>query len=470
MSLAFSRFSVAGRQMLRPLAAGSQRFGHSGAADNLLKVPETKISKLGNGVRVASENTNTETASVEVFIDSGSRFEGQKAGLAHFLEHLAFKGTQSRTLQALESEIESIGGRLSAQSGREFISFSAQVLKKDVARAVEILADAVQNPVFPQDEVEKQRAQILKEVEDSESRVEENVVEILHATAFQGGDLSKSIYGSAESIKSITRDDLSAFVKKSFTGPRVIVSAAGGVEHEEFAKLVDKSFSRISAESSPKESKQSRFFGSEVRVRNDEYPTAHMALAFEGASITSPDVVPLMVAQNIIGSWDISLGGAASMSSKLAQKVEHYHVANSFNTFNHSYSDTGLFGVYVVSAEKTKLDDLIYLVQQELVRISVNANEAEVQRAKNQLKANLFFRRDGNSSISSEIGKDLLFYGRRLTPLEWSKRIDSIDAKTVRDVCYKYLYDKDPAFVGYGPIEAMPDYNRVNVATSWLRI
>jgi mitochondrial-processing peptidase subunit beta len=213
-----------------------------------------------------------------------------------------------------------------------------------------------------------------------------------------------------------------------------------------------------------------KFIASDLRVRNDDQDEAHMVLASEGVSWTSPDYFPMLVAQSVIGAWDRTLGGGANLSSRLAQTVAANKFANRFMAFNTCYSDTGLFGVYMVSSERAHLDDLIYLVQQEIVRLSQSATDAEVARARNQLKTNLLLQLDGTTPVCEDIGRQVLTYGRRMTPFEIDARIEAVDAAAVRRVVYKYMYDRDPALVGIGPVEGMPDYNRVQTATSWLRV
>ncbi|KAJ3182381.1 55 kDa erythrocyte membrane protein [Geranomyces variabilis] len=438
---------------------------------SLGNVPETKITKLANGFTIASEsNPNYQTATVGVWIDAGSRFETEKTnGTAHFLEHMAFKGTKSRTQVQLETQIENIGGHLNAYTSREQTVYYAKSLSSDVGTSVEILSDILQGSTLNTDAIERERDVILREAEEVDKQKEEVVFDHLHASAFQGSPLGRTILGPNENIKSITRKDLTDYISTNYTPERMVLAAAGGVEHDALVKLAEKHFGSLAvgtATSGPGKQLKAKFFGSDLRARFDDHPTAHIALAVEGVSWTSPDYWALLVAQSIVGSWDRSLGAAPHVSSKLAQNLNKWGLANSFMSFNTSYSDTGLFGVYAVSESRMHLDDLIHYIQQEWHRLAVAVTETEVFRAKNQLKTSLLLALDGTTPIAEDIGRQMLVYGKRLTPWEVDGLIEKVTAEDVMKVAKQYIHDQEVCMVGYGPIESLPDYNRVRSAMS----
>jgi processing peptidase subunit beta len=204
-------------------------------------------------------------------------------------------------------------------------------------------------------------------------------------------------------------------------------------------------------------------------MRNDAMEQAHLAIAVQGACWTSPDYFALLVAQTIVGSWNRGLAGAANAGSRLARVVAENGLATSFMSFNTAYSDTGLFGIYMVSDHKYDLDDLVYEVQQEWVRICLNACETEVSRAKSQLKAAISLSLDGTTAVCEDIGRQMLAYGHRHSWKQLHDLIDAVDVPTVRRVASEYLYDRDPAVVAIGPIGSVPDYNRIRASTMWLR-
>ncbi|TPX54703.1 hypothetical protein PhCBS80983_g05829 [Powellomyces hirtus] len=436
---------------------------------SLGNVPETKVTKLANGFTIASEsNPNYQTATVGVWIDAGSRFETEKTnGTAHFLEHMAFKGTKSRTQVQLETQIENIGGHLNAYTSREQTVYYAKSLSSDVGTSVEILSDILQGSTLSQDAIERERDVILREAEEVDKQKEEVVFDHLHASAFQRSPLGRTILGPAQNIKSITREDLSNYISTNYTPDRMVLAAAGGVQHDALVKLAEKHFGSLAVGTTVKgKQPKAKFFGSDVRARFDDHPTAHVALAVEGVSWTSPDYWALLVAQSIIGSWDRSLGAAPHVSSKLAQTLHKWGLANSFMSFNTSYSDTGLFGVYAVTEDRMHLDDLVHHIQQEWHRLAMSVTSAEVFRAKNQLKTSLLLALDGTTPVAEDIGRQMLVYGKRLTPWEVDGLIEKVTAADVMKVAREYIYDQEVCMVGYGPVESLPDYNRVRSAMS----
>ncbi|KAJ3090210.1 mitochondrial processing peptidase beta subunit [Quaeritorhiza haematococci] len=435
---------------------------------SLGNVPETKVTRLSNGFTIATEtNPNYKTATVGIWIDAGSRFENEaNNGTAHFLEHMAFKGTKSRTQLELETQIENMGGHLNAYTSREQTVYYAKSLASDVPAAVEVLSDILQNSTFSEDAIERERDVILREAEEVEKQKEEVVFDHLHGAAFQGTGLGRTILGPRQNIKSITKQDLLNYIKEHYTPDRMVLSAAGGVDHEALVKLAEKHFGANQPGTAKKAQPKAHFTGSDVRARFDDHPTAHIALAVEGVSWTSPDYWSLLVAQSIVGSWDRSLGAAGHVSSKLAQKLHKYNLANSFMSFNTSYSDTGLFGIYTITENFMGLDDLVHHIQREWHRLCLNVTDAEVFRAKNQLKTSLLLALDGTTPVAEDIGRQMLVYGKRLTPWEIDGLIEKVTAADVMKVAGEYLYDREVCVVGYGPIDGLQDYTRIRGAMS----
>lgn len=363
-----------------------------------------------------------------------------------------------------------MGGHLNAYTSREQTAYFAKVFKADLPRAVDIIADILQSSRLEEPAIERERDVILREKEEVEKQMEEVVFDHLHAVAYQKSSLGMTILGPEKNIRSIGRGDLQAYIRSNYLAPRMVLAAAGAVDHDALAKLAEDAFAKLPTTPSVKPVDVAEFTGAEVRHRDDTMPLAHMAIAVQGASWTSPDYFPLLVAQAIVGSWNRGLAGAGTMlSSKLAQVVSQNDLAQSFMSFNTSYSDTGLFGIYLVSDRVRDLDDLVYEVQQEWVRICLNVGEGEVARARMQLKSAVLMSLDGTTPVCEDIGRQVLCYGRRFDWREVHRMIDAVDAKTVRQVASEYLYDRCPAVVGLGNIGSMPDYNRIRAATLWLR-
>lgn len=455
--------SKSGNQV-RPLATAV------GYKQALVNVPPTKLTVLDNGLRVASEDSGAATATVGLWIDAGSRYETSKNnGVAHFLEHMAFKGTTKRSQTDLELLVENMGAHLNAYTSREQTVFYAKCLANDIPAAVEILADIIQNSSLAEPEIERERGVILREMQDVESNLQEVVFDHLHATAFQGTPLGQTILGPTKNIKKISKADLQQYIKTHYQPARIVLSGAGGVEHEKLVALANKHFSglKTTALDIP-ELAPCRYTGSEIRVRDDSMPLAHVAIAVEGAGWTDADNIPLMVANTLIGAWDRSQGGGANNASFLARAASCEGLCHSFQSFNTCYKDTGLWGIYFV-AEPLQLEDMLFNIQSEWMKLCTSVTENEVDRAKNLLKTNMLLQLDGTTPVCEDIGRQMLCYNRRIPVHELDARIEAVTAKNVRDVCDKYIYDRCPVVAAVGPTEGLPDYTRIRSGMYWLR-
>ncbi|KAJ8972449.1 hypothetical protein NQ314_000182 [Rhamnusium bicolor] len=419
----------------------------------LLNVPPTKVTSLTNGIRIATEDWGSQTATVGIWIDAGSRYENSKNnGVAHFMEHMAFKGTGKRTQSQLEIEIEDLGAQLNAYTSREQTVYYSKCLAKDVPKAIEILSDIVQNAKLGETEIERERGVILREMQEVESNLQEVVFDHLHAIAYQGTPLANTILGPTANIRSINASDLRSYLDNHYKASRIVVAGAGGVCHEDLVKLAETNLNKL-----------------KIRVRDDSLPLAHIAIAVEGAGWSDPDTLTLMVASTLLGAWDRSQASAKQNATTLARASGEDDLCHSYQSFNTCYKDTGLWGIYFVS-DPLKIEDMVFNIQQEFMRLCTSVTEGEVERAKALLTANTLLQLDTSTAVCEDIGRQLLCYGRRLPPHELTHRINSITAQNVRDVCYKYLYDRCPAIAAVGPVEQLPDYTRIRSSMYWLRV
>ncbi|KAF5457664.1 hypothetical protein F2P56_021750 [Juglans regia] len=471
-AMIYDRLAEAVKSKIKQLDNPDPRFlkygsPHPAVADHtrILSAPETRVTTLPNGLRVATEsNLAVGTATVGVWIDAGSRFETEETnGTAHFLEHMIFKGTEKRTARSLEEEIENMGGHLNAYTSREQTTYYARVMGKDVPRALDILADILQNSKFDENRISRERDVILREMEEVEGQTEEVIFDHLHATAFQYTPLGRTILGPAQNIRTITKDHLQNYIQTHYTAPRMVIAASGAVKHEDVVEQVKKLFTKLSSD--PTTATQlvakepAAFTGSEVRIIDDDIPLAQFAVAFNGASWTDPDSIALMVMQAMLGSWNKSASGGKHMGSNLVQRIGINEIAESMMSFNTNYKDTGLFGVYAV-AKPDDLDDLAYAIMNETTKLCCRVLEEDVIRARNQLKSSLLLHIDGTSPVAEDIGRQLLTYGRRIPFAELFARIDAVDASTVKRVANRFIWDQDIAIAAMGPIRGLPDYNK----------
>lgn len=240
----------------------------------LLAAPTTEITQFKSGLRVASESMlGANTATVGVWIDAGSRYETQhNNGAAHFLEHMAFKGTSKRTQYQLEVEIENMGGHLNAYTSREQTVYFAKVFEKDVPRAMDILADILLRSRLDPRAVDRERDVILREMKEVNKQNEELVLDHLHGTAFQGSGLGRTILGPECNIRSLSRDDLRMYIDTHYLAPQMVIAGAGAVDHGMLCELADHYFGGLRTELNDEQMKsdavcldEGKFVGSDVR-------------------------------------------------------------------------------------------------------------------------------------------------------------------------------------------------------------
>eukprot|EP01114_Cavostelium_apophysatum_P013976 TRINITY_DN34_c0_g1_i1.p1 TRINITY_DN34_c0_g1~~TRINITY_DN34_c0_g1_i1.p1 ORF type:complete len:513 (-),score=143.21 TRINITY_DN34_c0_g1_i1:115-1653(-) len=470
-SLRFASTQAAAATATRPSIAVVD----SSLPQYLLKTPPYQQTTLSNQIRVASEENHGEIATIAVWIDAGSVYETKENnGTAHFLEHMAFKGTNRRTRIQLEQEIEDMGGSLNAYTSREQTMFQLKAFKNDVPKAMDILSDILLNSKYDQAAIEQERGTILREYEEVSKETHEVIFDHLHTAAFQGHPLGRTILGSKENIRKISRDDLTNYVKQHYTGNRMVVTGAGAVKHDELVSLTDKLFSKLPAAQSltqnPANVPLARvpWTGSSLEVRDDAMEELHFILAHEGIPASHPDYFTFMVIQQLIGSWDRTVGGGKNLSSRLCEIVATEEIAHSITSFNTVYRDTGLFGVYA-TCKPEKSEDLAFEIMNEFTRLGKIPTELEVDRAKARLKASVLMNLDGTVAVVEDIGRQLLTHGRRLTPAETVMRINAVTAKDVMRVATEHTWDKEPVLVYVGPTKLAPEYHRIRGWSYWNR-
>lgn len=425
-----------------------------------INLPRTDVTTLDNGLRVASEDWDTPTASVSVFLDVGSRFETEKNnGVSHFIEHVAFKSTK----QNIEAEAEKRGVRFGAMTSREMTAFTASCHRAHLPWVMQTLGEVVKNSTFDEDVVDKERNVILREMAEVESNYRAVVQDYMHASAYQGTPLSQTVLGPEENVLAMKAADLSNFAGGLYKAPRMIVSCAGGATHGEVTDLANKHFGDVSAtyEQEIPSLVRCRFTGSEIRDRDDAMPLIHLMIGVEGPGWDSSDTIPLMIAQQLLGQWNNSDGGYCYTPLRLARGFATSDTVHSYEHFFHCYHDTSLWGIYMVS-QRMEVDRYVEFVNGEWMRMCTNVTDFEVQRAKNALKSSMLLRLNGDTAAASEeIGRHILAYGRRIPVDEMIARINKVDGEELRKACMKYIYDRCPVVASIGPVEAVPDYNRM---------
>eukprot|EP00457_Paulinella_chromatophora_P004389 gb/GEZN01004401.1/.p1 GENE.gb/GEZN01004401.1/~~gb/GEZN01004401.1/.p1 ORF type:complete len:491 (+),score=78.41 gb/GEZN01004401.1/:33-1505(+) len=443
----------------------------------LAHYPETDLSVLNNGIRVASEPAAGETATVAVCIDAGSRYEtAANNGVAHFAEHMFFKGTSKRTRQQLEMEFENMGGHLNAYTSREQTVFYAKVFKQQVGQAIEILSDILQNSEFREEAISNERRTIMREYQEVQNQPTEVIFDLLHETAYRDTPLGFTILGSPDNIEgenNITRKEIVDYLQTHYTAPRMVIAAAGAVEHKQIAELAQKHFGSV-----PREAPNGRkvnlmpayYTGSDIRIREDDIDMAHVAYAFPTFGWKDPDNYPLMVMQSMLGAWEkySPLDGSLH-PSPLCAELARDNLVEKVMAFNTSYSDTGLFGIYTIGYPVGQQNAFTHICD-TLTSFSYEVDEQLMDMAKKNLMMTILTHQlDGSTQVAEDIGRQLLTLGRRVHPMETYKRIEAVDVNAIKAVARRVLYDRDHAMAAMGNLHELPNYSWFRNRSYWLR-
>ena len=411
-----------------------------------------KVTTLDNGLRVISEEIPyLETASVGVWVDAGARCERPEInGISHLLEHMAFKGTQIRSARDIAEEIEAVGGHLNAYTSREQTAYFAKVLKDDTPLALDILADILQNPTFDEDELEREQTVVVQEIGQAQDTPDDIIFDYFQDIAFPDQPLGRPVLGTSENVQSFTRDNLSAYMDQHYTPGRMVVSAAGNVDHDQLVELTNKTFLR-STSTVDNANEEANYVGGHLYQSRD-LEQVHLLIGFNGLAYKDQDYYALQVFSTLLG------GG---MSSRLFQKVrEERGLAYSIYSFSTSYVDSGLFGIYAgTSADSTC--ELIETVCNELLDVVENIGATETARARAQLKSGLLMSLESTSARSEQLARQLLLFGRPISNAEVIEKIDSADPSKLSAVAERIFKNGAPIITALGPTSSMPDYKAV---------
>ena len=411
----------------------------------------TRLTTLPNGLRIVTEHMpGIQSASAGVWVMAGGRHErAEQNGIAHFLEHMAFKGTQRRSALQIAEEIEDVGGYINAYTSREMTAYYARVLENDVALALDVIGDIVLNPAFDPKEIEVERHVILQEIGQSLDTPDDIVFDWLQEASYPDQAFGRTILGPEERVSNFGRADLQGFVADHYGPGQMILAAAGAVDHDAIVAQAEAMFGAMVAK--PATSFQAaRFSGSERREVKD-LEQVHFAMAFDAPGYRHPDVYTAQV-------YAMTMGGG--MSSRLFQKIrEERGLCYSIFAQSGAYEDAGQITLYAgTSAEE--IGDLATLTMDELKRAADDMSEAEVARARAQIKAGMLMGLESPSSRAERIARLLAIYGRVPQVDEAVARIDAVSTADVRRFAGE-MAGADMALALYGPVERAPGLDAI---------
>lgn len=405
------------------------------------------LHRLPNGVRIVTEHMpGLKSAAIGVWVMAGGRDERpEENGIAHFLEHMAFKGTEKRTTLQIAEAIEDVGGYINAYTSREMTAYYARVLEADVPLALDVLADILLNPVFAGEDIEVERGVILQEIGQVLDTPDDVIFDWLQEVAYPGQALGRTILGPAERVRAFGREDLFDFVRRSYTPDRMIIAAAGAVDHDEIVRLAEDLFGGLAP--APRAALEpARFTGGERReIRPLEQ--AHMALAFEAPGYRDPGVYTAQIFATLLG------GG---MSSRLFQELrEKRGLCYTVFAQTGAYADSGLITLYAGTGPD-QLADLAELTMAELARTAHDLTPCEVARARVQLRAGLYMGMESPSNRAERLARLISIWDRVPSVEETVAHIDAVTTGDVRDFAARLAGTARPALALYGPVSGAP--------------
>lgn len=411
-----------------------------------------EVSRLANGLTVATETLpGVESVALGVWFKSGARNErDDEHGMAHLLEHMAFKGTSSRSAFQIAEQIENVGGEINAATSVETTSFYARVLSDDVPLAVDILADILQDSAFDPDELAREQHVILQEIGAAHDTPDDVVFDRFTETAFRHQALGRSILGTPETVKSFTSKQLHAFMERQYGADRMVVVAAGDVTHDAFVREVEKKLGGFRAKSDGVIPQYAHYVGGDFR-ENRDLMDAQIVMGFEGRAYHVRDFYASQVLSMILG------GG---MSSRLFQEVrEKRGLCYSIYAFHWGFSDTGVFGVHAATGEDD-IQKLVPVIAQELHRTAETIGQDELNRARAQYRAGLIMSAESPASRASQIARQLLLFGRPVMRDELMERLSALTVERLTDLSGR-LFSTRPTLAAVGPVGSLPAYDLV---------
>lgn len=381
-----------------------------------------QLTTLKSGLRVATEFLpGVESIAVAMSCGVGARYESESEnGISHLLEHMAFKGTKTRSARDIAEAFDMIGGQSNAYTSMEMTVYYAKVLKENVRVAVDILSDILQNSIFDEKELAREKDVVIQEIAMHYDSPDDLIVDYFDETAFPAQALGRSILSSEERVAGHTREEIIGYMHRHYTPPRMVLSAAGNVKHAEFVALAEEYFTYAARPAGPT-FVQATYGGGDVRITRD-LEQLHLVFGLPAVPVHAPEYYALQLYAGILG------GG---MSSRLFQEVrEKRGLAYSVYAMGSGYADVGLMSIYAAAAPD-KAKELSGVLCEQIAQMGSSISDMELQRAKNQHKSELLMMRENPQSVAAWIGRHLLTFGEYR---QVNEIIGKIEAVTKEDI------------------------------------
>jgi predicted Zn-dependent peptidase len=405
-----------------------------------------RLTRLPSGLTVVTERMErVETVSLGAYVATGSRHEQEtENGVSHFLEHMAFKGTERRSAAQIAEEIEAVGGHINAYTAREQTAYYVKVLKEDTALAADIIGDILTHSTFEPEELERERGVILQEIGQANDTPDDIIFDRFQEAAYPAQSLGRPVLGSEQGIKAMPRTMLTGYMRRHYAASNVVVAAAGALTHEQVLGLVHAHYADLPANTAPAMEPAS-YGGGEFREARD-LDQVHIVLGFPSVAYGDRDYYPTLLLSTLLG------GG---MSSRLFQEVrEKRGLVYSIYSFSSPFMDGGLFGIYAGTGE-SEAEELMPITLEELRKVQKSVSEVELSRARAQVKASLLMSLESTSSRCEQLARQLQVFGR-VVPIQ--ETVGKLNAVTTADVCRAAarLFRATPTLAVMGPADRVP--------------
>ena len=409
-------------------------------------------SKLANGLTVVSHTmAEVETVSIGIWIGAGSRSEARaEHGVAHFLEHMAFKGTARRSAQQIAEEIENVGGELNAATSVDSTAYYARVLRKDMPLALDILSDIILSPRFDRTELGRERDVILQEIAAAMDTPDDMAFDLVQEAAFPDQPVGRSILGTEDSVRSLKRAHLGSYLAGHYHGPNMVLAAAGAVDHAALMAEAERRLGDFAVDPAP-QPEPARYTGG-VRRSDKSFEQTHVVLTFEGAAYRHADYFTAQICSGALG------GG---MSSRLFQEVrEKRGLCYSVYAFASGLTDSGMFTIHAAGG-RDRAHELFAVIRDELVKAADKGfRPEELARVKAQLKMGLLAGLESSSARAEQLARQILIHGRPLSTEELVEQVEQVEARDLQELVARMLASP-LSLATVGPILKVARFDRV---------
>ena len=410
-----------------------------------------KISHLKNGIRVVTEKlSHVETISLGTWVGVGSRYEEKSEnGISHFLEHMAFKGTTTRSALDIAKAVEDVGGYINAYTGKDMTGYYVRLLKEDINTGLDIISDIFQHASMDEKELNTEKGVIIQELNMYKDQPDAVVEQNFYLAAYPDQPFGRDIGGDPEVIRGMTPEKMLEYMHRQYTSDRVVISASGAVEHDEFVAKCEKLFQDVNTHKG-KAAEPARYVGG-ASYETKAHEQVNLLVGFEGVPYGAKNYWTMKVLSVILG------GG---MTSRLFQEIrEKRGLVYTVRALADSDADTGMFSIYAGTGEK-QVAELMPVLCDEIKKFSSTLTQGEIDRAKTQIKARLLMQNENPSSHADRNAQMMLHYGRVISEKEILDAVKKVSMDDLR-ICADNLFAQKPTVAGLGPIKHLMPYEEI---------